>query len=247
MGGMGAAAAGGRGRGASVQQRYFLAVAGNIGVGKTHLTRWLGERLGWEVFFEPVVDNPYLDDFYTDMRRWSFHLQIFFLAKRFEMHRKMMENMLSCIQDRTIYEDAEIFARTLHDTGAMDVRDFDNYMALFRCMTSYLQAPNAIIYLRADVDTLLRRIANRGRACEQGIQRDYLERLNAAYDDWAARSAPELRFVVVETAGLEQVETHPAIVKLVREIETGARPDTIAAGSPAPRPPGAPRRPRERR
>jgi deoxyadenosine/deoxycytidine kinase len=219
-------------------QRYFLAVAGNIGVGKTHLTRYLGERLGWEVFFEPVVDNPYLDDFYGDMRRWSFHLQIFFLSKRFEMHRKMMQNMLSCIQDRTIYEDAEIFARTLHDTGAMDERDFDNYMALFRCMTSYLQAPNAIIYLRADVDTLLRRIASRGRSCEQGIQRDYLERLNAAYDDWAARSAPELRFVVVETAGLERVETHPAIVKLVHEIESGVGPEAIAAPPPVRRPGG---------
>ncbi len=218
-------------------QRYFLAVAGNIGVGKTHLTRVLGERLGWEVFFEPVVDNPYLDDFYACMPRWSFHLQIFFLSKRFEMHRKMMDNMLSCIQDRTIYEDAEIFARTLHDTGAMEVRDFDNYMALFRCMTSYLQAPNAIIYLRADVDTLLQRIQSRGRECEQGIERAYLERLNAAYDDWAARSAPELRFLVVETAGLERVEEHPAIVKLVAEIEAGVGPEDLGR-----RPPGRGRR-----
>ncbi len=209
-------------------QRHFLAVAGNIGVGKTHLTRYLGERLGWEVFFEPVVDNPYLDDFYGDMRRWSFPLQIFFLSKRFEMHRKMMTNMLSCIQDRTIYEDAEIFARTLHDTGAMDGRDFANYMALFQCMTSYLQAPSAIIYLRADVETLVQRIAHRGRECEQGIVRSYLERLNAAYDDWAARSAPDLRFLVVETAGLERVEEHPAIVKLVREIESGLAPKPLA-------------------
>jgi len=207
-------------------QRHFLAVAGNIGVGKTHLTRYLGERLGWEVFFEPVVDNPYLDDFYGDMRRWSFPLQIFFLSKRFEMHRKMMTNMLSCIQDRTIYEDAEIFARTLHDTGAMDARDFANYMELFQCMTSYLQAPSTIIYLRADVETLMQRIAHRGRECEQGIARPYLERLNAAYDDWAARSAPDLRFIVVETAGLERVEEHPAIVKLIHGIETGAAPGT---------------------
>jgi len=210
-------------------QHYFLAVAGNIGVGKTHLTRYLGQRLGWEVFFEPVVDNPYLDDFYADMRRWSFHLQVFFLSKRFEMHRKMMQNMLSCIQDRTIYEDAEIFARTLHDTGAMDVRDFENYMSLFQCMTSYLRAPNTIIYLRAQVDTLLQRISKRGRACEQSIEREYLQRLNAAYDDWAARSAPELRFLVVETDGLERVEEHPAIVKLVQEIEGGVAPDRLGA------------------
>jgi len=210
-------------------QRYFLAVAGNIGVGKTHLTHWLGARLGWEVFLEPVLENPYLDDFYADMRRWSFPLQIFLLSKRFEMHRKMMDNMLSCIQDRTIYEDAEIFARTLYDTGAMEARDFENYMALFQCMTSYLQVPNAIIYLRADVETLLRRIASRGRQCESGIQRAYLERLNAAYDDWAARSAPELRFVVVDTPGMEPIEEHPAIVKLVAEIEAGVPPRNLGA------------------
>ena len=178
------------------------------------------------------MDNPYLDDFYTCMQRWSFHLQIFFLSKRFEMHRKMMDNMLSCIQDRTIYEDAEIFARTLHETGAMEARDFDNYMALFHCMTAYLQAPNAIIYLRADVDTLQQRIQSRGRACEQSIERSYLERLNAAYDDWAARSAPELRFLVVETAGLERVEEHPAIVKLVREIEAGVGPADLGGRQP---------------
>ena len=225
-------------------QRFFLAVAGNIGVGKTHVTRWLGQRLGWEVFFEPVVDNPYLDDFYADMRRWSFHLQVYFLAKRFEMHRKMMQNMLSCVQDRTIYEDAEVFARTLFDTGAMDARDFENYTALFACMTAYLQPPNAIIYLRADVDTLMERIARRGRDCEKSIERDYLERLNAAYDDWAARSAPELRFLVVETAGMDRVEEHPDIQRLVAEIEAGHRPESLsvtpARALPRPeRPPGA--------
>lgn len=200
------------------QRRHFLAVAGNIGVGKTHLTRWLGERLGWEVFYEPVIDNPYLDDFYADMQRWSFHLQVFFLARRFEMHRKMMDNLLSCVQDRTIYEDAEIFARTLHDRGAMDERDFDNYQALFACMTSYLRPPDTIIYLRARVETLMQRIALRGRDCERNIDPAYLQLLNTAYDDWAARSAPELRFLVVDTDGLERVETHPSIVKLVSEL-----------------------------
>jgi deoxyadenosine/deoxycytidine kinase len=200
-------------------RRSFLAVAGNIGVGKTHLTRWLGERLGWEVFYEPVIDNPYLDDFYADMRRWSFHLQVFFLSRRFEMHRKMMQNMLSCVQDRTIYEDAEIFARTLHSSGAMDDRDYDNYLALFASMTSYLRPPDTILYLRASVDTLLARIALRGRDCERHIERGYLEKLNEAYDDWAARSAPRLRFLVVETDGLDRIETHPSILRLVSELE----------------------------
>ena len=212
---------------------YFLAIAGNIGVGKTYLTRYLGERLGWEVFYEPVIDNPYLDDFYSDMRRWSFHLQVFFLSRRFEMHRKMMDNLLACVQDRTIYEDAEIFARTLHDTGAMDDRDFENYRALFACMTSYLRPPDAIIYLRARIDTLVQRIAQRGRACELGIDRAYLERLNEAYDEWAARCAPELRFIVVDTDGLERVETHPSILKLVAEVERGATLEASFGGPSA--------------
>jgi deoxyadenosine/deoxycytidine kinase len=201
-----------------VARARFVGIAGNIGVGKTHLTRWLGERLGWEVFYEPVIDNPYLDDFYADMRRWSFQLQVFFLSRRFEMHRKMMNNLLSCVQDRTIYEDAEIFARTLHANGAMDDRDYDNYRALFTTMTSYLRPPDVIVYLRAGVDTLLARIAQRGRDCERSIDRAYLQMLNEAYDDWAARSAPELRFLVVDTDGLEQVESHPAIRKLVDEL-----------------------------
>jgi deoxyadenosine/deoxycytidine kinase len=203
-------------------RRHFLAVAGNIGVGKTHLTRWLGERLGWEVFYEPVIDNPYLDDFYADMGRWSFHLQVFFLARRFEMHRKMMDNLLSCVQDRTIYEDAEIFARTLHARGAMDERDYSNYQSLFACMTSYLRPPDTIIYLRARVETLVQRIGLRGRDCERNIDPAYLQVLNEAYDDWAARSAPDLRFLVVDTDGLDRIETHPAIVKLVSELQPAA-------------------------
>jgi deoxyadenosine/deoxycytidine kinase len=213
-----------------MKPRYFLGVAGNIGVGKTHLTRWLGEKLRWEVFYEPVVENPYLNDFYGDMSRWSFHLQVYFLSKRFEMHRKMMQGMLSCVQDRTIYEDAEIFARTLRETGSMDERDFENYMALFESMTSYLHAPNTIIYLRASVDTLLERIAHRGRDYEKDIDRSYLELLNNAYDDWAARSAPNLRFLVVETDGLESIEEHPKLQKLLRELESGVSPDRISKG-----------------
>jgi deoxyadenosine/deoxycytidine kinase len=131
------------------------------------------------------------------------------------------------VQDRTIYEDAEIFARTLHDNGAMDERDFDNYMSLFQCMTSYLLAPNAIIYLRASVDTLVERIRLRGRDYEKDIDRDYLSTLNRAYDDWAARSAPDLRFVVVDTDGLDCIEEHPRLVKLLRELESGIAPDRI--------------------
>jgi deoxyadenosine/deoxycytidine kinase len=223
-----------------VARHQFLAVAGNIGVGKTHLTRFLGERLGWEVFYEPVIDNPYLDDFYADMRRWSFHLQVFFLSRRFEMHRKMMDNLLSCVQDRTIYEDAEVFARTLHANGAMDDRDFDNYQALFACMTSYLRPPDTVIYLRASVPTLLRRIQHRGRECERNIDPAYLQMLSDAYDDWAARSAPDLPFLVVDTDDIEEIHEHPAIVRLLASLEHGAgsapgddgrRPEPPGAGS----------------
>jgi deoxyadenosine/deoxycytidine kinase len=208
-----------------VARHTFLAVAGNIGVGKTHLTRYLGERLGWEVFYEPVIDNPYLDDFYADMTRWSFHLQVFFLSRRFEMHRKMMENLLSCVQDRTIYEDAEVFARTLHANGAMDDRDFENYQSLFACMTSYLRPPDTVIYLRASVDTLLRRIQQRGRDCERNIDPSYLQMLSDAYDDWAARSAPDLPFLVVDTDGIEEIQDHPAIVRLLSTLERGTGPE----------------------
>ena len=219
-----------------MKRTYFLGVAGNIGVGKTHLTRWLGARLGWEVFYEPVIDNPYLDDFYADMRRWSFQLQVFFLSRRFEMHRKMMHNMLSCVQDRTIYEDAEVFARTLHATGAMDDRDRDNYQALFDSMTAYLRPPDAIVYLRAEVETLLQRIALRGRPCERSIPPEYLQLLGAAYDEWAATSAPRQRFIVVDTDGMDHIETHPAIQKLVADIERGQE---VATAPPKPADGGA--------
>jgi deoxyadenosine/deoxycytidine kinase len=204
--------------GGGVARARFVGIAGNIGVGKTHLTRWLGDTLGWEVFYEPVIDNPYLDDFYADMRRWSFQLQVFFLSRRFEMHRKMMQNLLPCVQDRTIYEDVEIFARTLHAHGAMDERDYDNYRALFTTMTSYLRPPDVIVYLRASVGTLCERIAQRGRDCERNIDAGYLQMLNEAYDDWAARSASQLRFLVVDTDGLSRVEAHPAIGKLADEL-----------------------------
>jgi len=162
----------------------FVTVAGNIGAGKSSLTKLLGERFKWKPYYESVDDNPYLSDFYADMHRWSFHLQIYFLANRFKCHKMIVESSESVIQDRSIYEDAEIFARNLYDIGRMEKRDYDNYVSLFHVMMEYLKPPDLMVYLKASVDTLTRQIARRGRAFEQGIQRDYLEQLNRLYTDW---------------------------------------------------------------
>jgi deoxyadenosine/deoxycytidine kinase len=168
-------------------QPLFVAVAGNIGAGKSSLARLLGERFKWKPYFESVDDNPYLSDFYGDMARWSFHLQIYFLANRFKGHKEIVESSESVIQDRSIYEDAEIFARNLYDIGKMTERDYTNYESLFHVMMEYLNPPDLMIYLRANVDTLLKQISKRGRDFEQGIQRSYLETLNILYEDWIAR------------------------------------------------------------
>jgi len=168
-------------------QPLFVAVAGNIGAGKSSLARLLGERFQWKPYFESVDDNPYLSDFYGDMTRWSFHLQIYFLANRFKCHKEIVESSESVIQDRSIYEDAEIFARNLYDIGKMTERDYTNYVSLFRVMMEYLKPPDLMIYLRANINTLVKQISKRGRDFEQGIQRSYLETLNALYEDWIKR------------------------------------------------------------
>ncbi len=162
----------------------FVAVAGNIGAGKSSLSKLLGARFHWKPYFESVDDNPYLSDFYADMHRWSFHLQIYFLANRFKCHKLIVESSESVIQDRSIYEDAEIFARNLYDIGKMDQRDYENYVSLFHVMMEYLKPPDLMIYLKASVDTLVRQISRRGRSFEQGIQKSYLEQLNRLYTDW---------------------------------------------------------------
>jgi deoxyadenosine/deoxycytidine kinase len=164
--------------------KKFVAIAGNIGSGKSSLTTMLADRFGWKPYFESVEDNPYLADFYGDMKRWSFHLQIYFLSHRFTSHKQIVESPESVIQDRSIYEDAEIFARNLFDIGNMDQRDYANYVALYNVMMEYLQAPDLMIYLRANVDTLKVQIAKRGRSYEQGISSEYLGQLNRHYESW---------------------------------------------------------------
>lgn len=165
----------------------FVAVAGNIGAGKSSLTRMLAERFTWKPYYESVDDNPYLPDFYSNMPRWSFHLQMYFLANRFKTHKLIVESGSSVIQDRSIYEDAEIFARNLYEMGRMDERDYTTYVSLFHVMMEYLKPPDLMVYLRASIDTLTRQIAKRGRDFEKGIERTYLEQLNRHYEDWIRR------------------------------------------------------------
>lgn len=164
--------------------KYFIAVAGNIGVGKSTLTSLLSQRLQWEPFLEGVSENPYLADFYEDMAAWSFHSQIFFLASRLRNHRQLLERPNSVIQDRTVYEDAEIFARNLYLQGLMEERDYETYNDLYQAVTSVLPPPNLVIYLRASVSTLQRRIEQRGRTFERRIRSDYISQLNELYEAW---------------------------------------------------------------
>jgi len=161
-----------------------IAVAGNIGSGKTTLTSLLSKHFGWDAHYEDVEDNPYLNDFYNDMQRWSFNLQIYFLNTRFNQILSFRRSGKTLVQDRTIYEDAYIFAPNLHSMGLMSTRDFENYFTLFNMLGSLIQPPDLIIYLRASVPTLVRQIQKRGRKYEDNIRLDYLKRLNERYEAW---------------------------------------------------------------
>lgn len=167
--------------------KKFVAVAGNIGVGKSTLVERLAEALGWEPFYEPVGDNPYLADFYSDMATWAFHSQIFFLTRRLRIHSMLSQHPTSTIQDRTVYEDAEVFATNLHLQGFIHDRDFQTYHELYEVLSGFLPAPDLVVYLKANVDTLQQRIAQRGRDYEKRIRDDYLIRLNDLYNAWIDR------------------------------------------------------------
>ena len=164
--------------------KHFILVAGNIGSGKTSLTERIGARLGWRTAFESVSDNPYLAAFYADMRQWSFHLQVFFLGHRAQQHRALANSPESAIADRSIYEDAYIFARALHHLGNLDERDYQSYRAVFDLVVAGLPRPDLLLYLRAPVNVILDRIRKRGRGMETGISAEYLTLLDTFYEEW---------------------------------------------------------------
>ena len=164
--------------------KRFIAIAGNMGVGKSALTKLLSEKLGWEPFYEAVDYNPYLADFYKDMRKWAFHSQVFFLSRRLRHHHQVLNRPNSVIQDRTVYEDAEIFAENLYRQEHIGERDYRSYRELYEVLIMFLPPPDLVVYLRASVPTLQHRIAKRGRDFEQDIPTEYLEQLNELYEEW---------------------------------------------------------------
>lgn len=199
--------------------KKFVAVAGNVGVGKSTLTHLLAEQLGWEAFYEAVDENPYLADFYGDMTAWSFHSQVFFLTRRLRHHRLLMDRPNSVLQDRSVYEDAEIFARNLFQQEMMSERDWNTYSDLYGVLTEFLPAPDLVIYLRASVETLRGRIRRRGRDYEQDIDPHYLHRLNVLYEDWIQRfTLSPVLIVPADSLDFVAHSTHlDLIVEKIRE------------------------------
>lgn len=195
-----------------------IAIAGNIGAGKTTLTSILAKHYGWEPQYEDVEDNPYISDFYEDMQRWSFNLQIYFLNSRFNNILRIRDGNKSIIQDRTIYEDAFIFAPNLHSMGLMSTRDFENYQALFKTLNQFLQPPDLLIYLRGSIPTLVNNIQRRGRDYEDNIRLDYLKRLNERYEAWI--STYKDRLLIVEIDELNFVEKPEHLGEIITKIET---------------------------
>ncbi len=161
-----------------------IAIVGNIGAGKTTLTEMLAKNYGWDPLYEAVDNNPYLEEFYSDMKRWSFNLQIYFLNSRYRQIIEIQKSGRNILQDRTIYEDAYIFAENLHDMGLMTTRDYENYQSIFDNITEYIKPPDLLVYLKASVPTLVNNIQRRGREYETGIRIDYLSKLNEKYDKW---------------------------------------------------------------
>ncbi len=195
-----------------------IAIAGNIGAGKTSLTELLAKHYHWEAHFEDVIDNPYLDDFYNHMERWSFNLQIYFLKSRFEQLLSFRESKKTIIQDRTIYEDAHIFAPNLNAMGLMNQRDFNNYQGIFSLMESLIKGPDLLIYLRSSIPNLVSKIHKRGREYENSISIDYLSRLNERYEAWIS-TYDEKKLIIIDVDSLDFVDNKEDLTKVIQIID----------------------------
>lgn len=196
----------------------YFAIAGNIGAGKTSLAELLSKHYGWEAHLEDVIDNPYLDDFYNHMERWSFNLQIYFLNSRFRQLDGFRTSDKKYIQDRTIYEDAHIFAPNLHAMGLMNQRDFNNYQSLFRLMESMIQGPNMLIYLRSSIPNLVHKIHKRGREYENSISIEYLSRLNERYEAWIS-TYNKGKLLIIDVDQIDFVENKEDFGKIIEKID----------------------------
>ncbi|SFE93992.1 deoxynucleoside kinase [Thermophagus xiamenensis] len=196
-----------------------IAIAGNIGAGKTTLAGLLAKHYGWEVHYEEVDENPYLADFYNDMKRWAFNLQIYFLKSRFSHIIKIRESNKNVIQDRTIYEDSVIFAANLYDMGLMSPRDYENYTGLFNLMSRLIAPPDLLIYLRASVPTLVRHIQMRGRPYESSIRLDYLKRLNERYETWI-RDFKESDLLIVDVDKNEFIKDKGNLSAIIDKVDS---------------------------
>ncbi|MEB2779226.1 deoxynucleoside kinase [Algoriphagus sp. C2-6-M1] len=195
-----------------------IAVSGNIGSGKTTLTEKLAKHYGWKAEFEAVDNNPYLPDFYDDMKRWAFHLQVYFLNSRFNQLKKIQENNTPTIQDRTIYEDAYIFAANLYKSKLLTERDYESYQSLFSSMIAHVRAPDLLIYLKADIPKLVGQIEKRGRNYETTMRIDYLKNLNTHYEEWIA-GYKEGKLLIVDVNNLDFVENPGDFALVLEKVE----------------------------
>lgn len=204
--------------------KKYIIIAGNIGAGKSTLVELVSRKLNWKPYFEPVSENPYLEDFYGDMPRWAFHSQMYFLTDRLKTHKELQDYRGSVVQDRSVYEDAEIFVRNLRREGSLSERDFNTYWETYRVMSSFLQPPDLVVYMRASLPTLKERIDSRGRSFEADIPDGYLIHLNELYEDWIGRydAAPKL---ILNADELNVLDRREDLDRVVSEIQGRLRGD----------------------
>jgi deoxyadenosine/deoxycytidine kinase len=195
-----------------------IAIAGNIGAGKSTLAKEIAKYYNWRAELESVEDNPYLRDFYEDMHQWSFHLQVHFLNSRFEQLRRLEKLDANIVQDRSIYEDAHIFAKNLHESGFLQKREYNNYLSLYNSMVQFIKAPDLLVYLRADIPTLIRRIELRQRDYESGIRLDYLKNLNRYYEEWIA-GYEEGKLLIIDVNHIDFVKNPSDLAEILNKVD----------------------------